>query len=43
MSKYKYQCVDCETVYYTTEDRPPPTPRWSDHHKCVLKKVKEDE
>tara|TARA_Y100000389_G_scaffold204576_1_gene258098 strand:- start:3444 stop:3782 length:339 start_codon:yes stop_codon:yes gene_type:complete len=36
MDKYEYQCIDCDTVYITSENKPPPTPRWSDNHKCEL-------
>ncbi len=43
MSKNKYQCVGCSTIYYTSEDRPPPTPRWKDRHECVLIKIEENE
>lgn len=32
-------CTKCGTVYYTPEDRPPPTPNWDDGHVCTLKKI----
>lgn len=37
----EYQCQDCGTKYHTPEDRPPPTPNWSDGHKCRLVLIKE--
>jgi hypothetical protein len=42
MAKNKYICSGCETVYHTTEDKAPPTPRWSDGHECTLVKIMED-
>jgi hypothetical protein len=43
MSKNKYKCIECETVYHTSENTPPPTPRWSDGHECKLKKERTNE
>ena len=34
----KYICRNCGTVYYTPEDKEPPTPNWDDGHKCTLEK-----
>lgn len=39
--KKKYICKDCGTVYYTTDESPPPSPKWSDGHVCKMVLEKE--
>lgn len=43
MKQNKYICSDCGTNYITSEDKAPPTPKWSDGHECTLIKLEEDE
>lgn len=31
-----YKCPECETSYYTPENKPPPSPRWDDGHVCNM-------
>lgn len=32
----KYVCKNCGTSYSTSADTPPPSPKWSDGHVCVM-------
>ena len=34
-----YRCTECGTGYSTTENTPPPTPKWNDGHVCNLVEV----
>ena len=34
----RYKCIECETVYQSSQETPPPTPFWSDGHVCKLRK-----
>ena len=39
----KYKCIECETIYHSSEETPPPTPNWSDGHVCKLRKERTKE
>ena len=30
----KFICKSCETIYWSPQSEPPPTPRWDDNHVC---------
>ena len=34
----RYKCIECETVYISQQETPPPTPKWDDGHVCELRK-----
>ena len=41
--KFAFICTECQTRYYTPENRPPPPIRWKDGHVCTLTKYNQDE
>lgn len=39
----KYICTECGTRYQTESNEVPPSIKWSDGHRCNLKKIKSEE
>lgn len=36
---YHFICKDCGTKYSSSKNEAPPSPRWIDHHVCVMTPV----